>query len=247
MNEPQLTQPLERESTPAFSAPRVLGIATIVTLCVTGLSHGLPADWAGTAVGIAFLWTSHWLVLRDEETLRVRHYGVAFGGLFEPIPVDLRRIVRETSVALVNALAVAASVFPPFFLGFVLWWKPAQGFHPAPIGVVFDDVLGQLLMVALPEETFYRGFVQTALDDVWKRRWRCFGGHLSWGIIVSSAIFALGHLLTEFNVTRLAVFFPSLLFGWMRTRTRGVGAGIFFHAFCNLYSAYLGRSFGLWH
>jgi membrane protease YdiL (CAAX protease family) len=230
-----------------LAAGRVLGITALVTLLVTALSHGLPVDWAGTAVGVAFLWTSYWLVMRDAQADCVQHFGVAFGGLFEPTPIDIRRILRETAIALLSALAVAVVVFPPFVVGFIGWWRPPHGFSSAPLAALPDDALGQLLMVALPEETFYRGFVQTALDDVWKQRFRFLGGYLSWGIVVSSLIFALGHLLTEFNATRLAVFFPSLLFGWLRTRTRGVGAGIFFHALCNLFSAYLGRSFGLWH
>ena len=43
---------------------------------------------------------------------------------------------------------------------------------------------------------------------------------------------------------RLAVFFPSLLFGWMRSRTRGIGAGVAFHAMCNIFSETLMRGYG---
>jgi membrane protease YdiL (CAAX protease family) len=43
----------------------------------------------------------------------------------------------------------------------------------------------------------------------------------------------------------LSVFFPSLLFGWLRARTGGIGASVFFHALCNLFAAYLARSYGL--
>jgi CAAX protease family protein len=60
----------------------------------------------------------------------------------------------------------------------------------------------------------------------------------------SSALFALGHLCTEFNAARLAVFFPSLVFGFLRARTGGVGAGLVFHALCNLFASYLGQSYG---
>jgi uncharacterized protein len=157
------------------------------------------------------------------------------------------RVARDTGVTLLWAMGIATLVFPPFLVGFVGWWHPAGGFFPAPIRPVLEDVPGQLLMVALPEEAFYRGYLQTALDDCWKRRWNFWGGYLSVGMLVSSAIFAVGHVLTEPHPNRLAVFFPSLLFGWLRTRTRGVGASIFLHAFSNLYSAYLGRSFGMWH
>ena len=42
---------------------------------------------------------------------------------------------------------------------------------------------------------------------------------------------------------RLAVFFPSLVFGFLRVRTRGIGASMLFHALCNLFSAYLLHSY----
>jgi uncharacterized protein len=223
----------------------VLGVAGLVTVGVAALSQLLPIDWAGSAVGVAFMWVTYALVARNAEAERIRHFGLSFGGLFEPLPIDWRRVLRDAAVALLWACAVAAIVFPPFLAGFIGWWRPTSGFHPATWRPLLDDAPGQLLMVALPEEAFYRGYLQTNLDEHWKGRWHFLGGHLSMGIVVSSTVFAIGHLLTEPNPGRLAVFFPSLLFGWLRTRTNGVGSSIVLHALCNLYSAYLGRSFGV--
>ena len=36
------------------------------------------------------------------------------------------------------------------------------------------------------------------------------------------------------NPQRLAVFFPALLFGWMRARTGSIAAGALYHALCNV-------------
>jgi membrane protease YdiL (CAAX protease family) len=58
-------------------------------------------------------------------------------------------------------------------------------------------------------------------------------------------IFAIGHVLTIRHPARLAVFFPALLFGWLRQRTGGVGASVLLHASCNIFSAALGRGYGL--
>jgi membrane protease YdiL (CAAX protease family) len=41
------------------------------------------------------------------------------------------------------------------------------------------------------------------------------------------------------------VFFPALVFGWMRARTGGIGAAVLFHALCNIFSATLARGYGL--
>ena len=52
-------------------------------------------------------------------------------------------------------------------------------------------------------------------------------------------------VLTEPHPARLAVFFPSLLFGWLRARTGGIGTSVIFHAMCNLFVAVLARGYGL--
>jgi membrane protease YdiL (CAAX protease family) len=106
--------------------------------------------------------------------------------------------------------------------------------------------MGQLLLIALPEEAFYRGYLQTRLDDAWTPRWRVLGATLGPGVLVSCAIFAVGHVITIPNAARLAVFFPALAFGWLRARTGGIGAALVFHALCNLYSELLGHGFAVY-
>jgi membrane protease YdiL (CAAX protease family) len=206
----------------------------------------LPDDWSATFVGCAFLAATYWFGLRNRDDAAVTHQGLSLGGLLETEPLNLARLLRDGARALAWSVGTALVVFPPFVLGFLWWWKPESRFAFAPLSTLLSDLSGQLLVVALPEEAFYRGYLQTALDDVWSKRMKFLGGYLSPGIFVASALFALGHVLTEPNPSRLGVFFPSLLFGWMRTRTKGVGSGILFHALCNLFAAYLGRSFGMW-
>jgi membrane protease YdiL (CAAX protease family) len=101
----------------------------------------------------------------------------------------------------------------------------------------------QLLVVALPEELFYRGFLQTA----WERTdpgagVRVLGARLGKGFLATQALFALGHLVV-LQPWRLATFFPGLLFGWLRARTGDVAAGVWFHALSNLFIALLEASF----
>ncbi|HVY47347.1 MAG TPA: myxosortase family intramembrane protease, partial [Minicystis sp.] len=89
------------------------------------------------------------------------------------------------------------------------------------------------------------GYLQSELDLAWPPRWRLFGADLGPGWLVSAAVFAVGHVLTISSPARLAVFFPALVFGWLRARTRGIGAGVVFHALCNLFAATLGRGYGV--
>jgi membrane protease YdiL (CAAX protease family) len=215
-----------------------------VTAVVTVLAYGLPEAYQATGVGLVFLGVTYALVLRHESET-VRRHGLALGGLFESDPLSAPRLLRAFGGALGWALATACVVLPPFWLGWVAFWKPAALFVPARLASVLEEVLGQWLVIALPEEFFYRGYLQSELDEVWIPRVRVLGASLGPSLFVTSALFAAGHLATELDVNRLAVFFPSLLFGWLRTRTRGVGASIALHATCNLFAAYLARSYGL--
>jgi membrane protease YdiL (CAAX protease family) len=94
--------------------------------------------------------------------------------------------------------------------------------------------LNQLILVALPEEWFFRGYLQKRLDEVWIPKWHILGTQLGWGWLASSLMFALGHLVHNPSPHRLAVFFPSLLFGWLRARTDSVLASTGYHAACNV-------------
>lgn len=96
-------------------------------------------------------------------------------------------------------------------------------------------VLSQVLVVALPEEFFFRGYVQQRLGEVMSpaRAW-----------LLQSLLFALGHYLVTFHPASLLVFFPGLLFGILRRLSGSVLAGTLFHATCNLVMEILHRSLG---
>lgn len=224
------------------SAARPLGVAAAVTLVATASSYLLPESWAATGVGFTFLLATYWLVVRGDDLQRIREFGLSLGGLLEPSELSARRLFRDALSALGYATAAALVIYPFFWLGFRIWWKTGA-FHPAPLGPVASDALGQLLVIALPEEAFYRGYLQTSLERSFEKKLVIWGAPVGWGIVITSAIFAVGHLLTELNPARLAVFFPSLVFGFLRSKTRGIGASLTFHAMCNLYSAYLIRSY----
>ena len=106
----------------------------------------------------------------------------------------------------------------------------------------WEHILDQLLMVALPEEFFYRGYLQRRLRDVWPGGKIVGGSQLGPAFWLTALLFALGHLAV-FEVWRLAVFFPALLFGWLRERTGTILPGIIFHALSNLVLFVLEASF----
>ena len=70
---------------------------------------------------------------------------------------------------------------------------------------LLELLLIHLLVVALPEETFYRGYVQARLAPLFRRRIRVLGADLGAPVVVASALFALSHLVAIPAPFRLAV------------------------------------------
>ncbi len=231
---------MKREIPPAT---RSLLIALAVSAVATAASWGLRDSIVATAVGGVFLGATWLLVLRRRDA-DVRGWGLALGGLLEVPPAPWRVTIRDGAIALAWAVLLALLLFPGFAVAFARYWHVRHiAWMPPP--KLADAVLGQLVVVALPEEAFFRGYLQTALDREWGRKLEIFGARIGPGLLVSSVLFALGHLATVPHPARLAVFFPSLVFGWLRARTGGIGAGVAFHAMCNLLSDGLARGSGL--
>ena len=93
----------------------------------------------------------------------------------------------------------------------------------------------QLLLVAIPEEVFYRGYLQSRLDALVGRDRPLFGALFNWeSALLCSSLFAVAHVATIPHPARLAVFFPSLLFGWMRRAYGDTLTPAIYHALCNL-------------
>lgn len=221
---------------------------TAVTFAITRL-EGVPpfGDYVHLAVAALFLVVALRLAQREEGG--VQRYGMGLGGLLLP-PTDdrpagplglwdlgralgaaLPAAVRETAVA----LGVLAVVLPPFAVGFFLWHQPAHAFRFAPSVALLSALLAHLVVVALPEEALFRGYFQTRLADAWPGTRRLIGVEVPLlALSTQAALFALMHFVVDLDVRRLAVFFPGLLFGWLRSWRKGIGAAIVVHAVSNV-------------
>lgn len=146
------------------------------------------------------------------------------------------------------ALGAGVVAFPPYILGFAAWVHVLEGVAPT-----WSAVPGirwwaywffvHLVVVALPEEAFFRGYVQGRLAPLFTRRVRLLGVSFGGHIVVASALFALVHLVAIPAPFRLAVFFPGLLFGWLRERTGSIVAPALLHAASNVLLAALNQVF----
>jgi membrane protease YdiL (CAAX protease family) len=182
------------------------------------------------------------------------------GREFDYVAAGLRADPVKLNLAIVGLASAIA--FPAFVIGFFLFWGQVCGGAAArlfgglcrhwlgwshghlrvPDGFALFS-LSQLVVVAIPEEIFFRSYLQERLEAVWPPTRRLFGAPVGRALLVSSALFAVGHLAVIPDPQRLAVFFPSLLFGWMWSRSRSIAAGATFHALCNIVSELLRASY----
>jgi membrane protease YdiL (CAAX protease family) len=92
----------------------------------------------------------------------------------------------------------------------------------------------QLVVVALPEELFFRGFLLGLLERRFPPKRRVLGGGIGLALVLSALAFALIHLPKDGDPRALATFFPGLLFGWMRSATGSILASTLTHAGSNI-------------
>jgi len=187
-----------------------------------------PPPWAKVTAVVAFLYLPLAAMRGTGED--ARDYGVTF---------------QSWRTDLLLALGLMAVAAPLFLLGYEVWLRhvlphgpgappPGLAFHPRlPAGYGWSNVVDEVFVTALPEEFFYRGWMQTRLKRVWPGGARIAGVLVGPAFLLTAALFAVGHLAI-FQASRLLVFFPALLFGWLRERTGTVVGSTLFHAGCNI-------------
>lgn len=147
-------------------------------------------------------------------------------------------------------------IFPLFIAGFFAFYEIAcksslfaqvlpkgtcgtylglEDIHAPRLTLKFAEYcLVQMLVVALPEELFFRGFMQGLLEKRFVPTRSLFGAKVGLALILSSLAFALVHLPKAGDPRMFATFFPSLMFGWMRSRTNSILASTIAHGASNI-------------
>lgn len=192
-------------------------------------------------------------ILRRKALAQARHYAtgtfprrslIMFSRFVAPYchnphydPPGLKTELRQLGL-------VMLLTFPPFVIGHHFWqvWlaslrHQSATYHFGLPHNFLEIVLINLLLIALPEELFYRGFVQTRLMRAWPAKVQKFAVPIGRALVVSSALFALGHYVGEWgNPARLGPFFPALLFFAMRARSKSIMGAVLYHGLSNILS-----------
>tara|TARA_Y100001968_G_scaffold258991_1_gene246087 strand:- start:668 stop:1471 length:804 start_codon:yes stop_codon:yes gene_type:complete len=242
------------------SAALIRGIKFIVE------DGGLSGDWL-VLVAVVFLYTpvlaERWngfmvdadILFPERGRWKLPLVGANRSGLSFAIP-DLGPALRWL-------LLLIVIIYPAFILGYhhcqswafhwfsseVLSLSPAYPRFSPEHGLPEDlwlQVLYQLICVGYAEEFFYRGYMQTRLNDVFRPdRFRLFGATFGWSLPVTAVLFTLGHSIVTLQWWQPFILFPALIFGWLRARTGNILAGALFHAWANSVMITLDHIYGI--
>lgn len=147
--------------------------------------------------------------------LRLASHGFSF-----------RQWTRGTSWMLGSvALLVISFTLGSAALSWLGWGAPRDWLPPVTAAAVHP-----LLFQAVPEELFFRGYVQTRL--------RAWAGPRS-AIVLTALLFTLAHLVVAPSWVRAGVLLPGLVMSWLRERSGGLLAPTSFHWISNLLVASL--------
>ncbi len=196
---------------------------------------GLP-DWVLASVPVLFIYAPVlWCRVRGVDSFA---YGLA---------VPAFREVGAWGQAMLTSAKLMAWILLPWLAAYHLYQTRLFGFEPSMrLPESFLTLVAyHTFFVAIPEEFFYRGYVQTRLNEVFERRFILFGIPFGHGLWIGSLLFAFGHSLVVVQWWHFAIFFPGLLFGLLREKTGGVLAGAFFHAACNVMVHVLDTAYGV--
>ena len=208
----------------------VLTLLTIRGVVMAERSLSLP-DEVGVLVPILFIYVPLWVL--ERRRLDPADYGLVLEGVWPALRYNLK---------------IWALVFPPFLIanhfyqGLLFDREPLRIW---PHDLIKDVFAYHLLYVALPEEFFYRGWMQGRLNQLWPRDRRLFGVAFGKGLWVTALLFTAGHSLVIFRWWHFSILVPALIFGWIRERSPNVLTSTVFHASCNILMVLLDTAYGV--
>lgn len=153
----------------------------------------------------------------------LRHLQLGFLEKSRAALLSSLRIFLVTSALLFPLFLIGNHFYQQLLLGRTFSWQLPSNL----LSLCFT----QLFLIALPEEFFFRGWLQTLLS----RRLAS-----TRAILLGSLLFAAAHSLIALQWWHFAIFFPGCVFGWLREKTGAVTAPILFHTVSNLLAAWIG-------
>jgi len=136
-------------------------------------------------------------------------------------------------------------IIPTYMLANTFWqaWVNKTVYSPRGIPDFGWILLDQLFLISLAEEIFFRGWLQSRLKKFSVSKWPVLGAKLGWPWLLTAILFAISHSLITVQWWHFAIFFPALVFGWLREKTGGIVAPTLFHCACNLTAIWIQNNY----
>lgn len=187
--------------------------------------EGLLATAVALAIALRFDLASAWLLVAVAATLAARRplHDLAIEPRLSPPSLPVHLLL---GAGLLCAYAAA-------HVAFAVWVADAEfaAALPPDLAILF---LHHLLVVAIPEEVFFRGYLQSTFNRAFPTpRCRLAGAAFGIGIWLQAVVFGACHLATG-DWTRLRVVLFGLLAGWLRSRSGSLAAPVLYHAVANV-------------
>ena len=219
-------------STSELSKCTALLVLVFVLLAGAGLASGTPV--VGALFAHAVILTQLWapMARADQVGRPVATLGLHPKGWGEELGV-----AGALAAVLLPLWAVALVCARPLWAH---WGLGPAAVAPWGLGgwATAQWLLAQILGVALPEELFWRGYVQPVLEARFGgRAWGPRALHFDRGTALCTLLFALGHVVGGAGPLALGTFLPGCVFALLRNRAGSICAAVTLHASCNLFAA----------
>jgi membrane protease YdiL (CAAX protease family) len=194
---------MKSRSIPVYAVP--LAVYALVVASILLMKLFLPWPWV-VSVSALIMLAVPFLLKHDTGDLKWHPRGIFLG-------------------LIVSALLLAA------YLAVVWGYGLYSGQSIVVHRLSYSFILTQLLLVALPEEVFFRGYLQHRFGNTVK------------SVVIVSALFTVGHFITlciggDHSAAACAqailTFFPSLVMGYLYLVTGTLWASIIFHFLANI-------------
>ena len=126
-----------------------------------------------------------------------------------------------------------------------------QATAPGAVPKAISAIIFYILFLGLGEELLFRGYIQSRLNEAFGKPYRFFGVSWGWGIVITSVLFGLMHVVNVGGLVGGAwrpewwwgfwTFFGGLALGFVREKTGSIAASAILHGLPQaIYAAFAG-------
>lgn len=201
----------------------IIRVLLIFSICVAAVSIIRFLGVSGSSALIPSIWGLGALVPTYREKKPLSFVGLTRSNL----AFSLKQYLLSTLI-----------IFPLFGGGLLLYHGIGMPIPRTnlPSGLYLTEwIFYQFAVVAIFEELFFRGYLQKKAEEIFRAMGFKEKGSFWLPVITSAFFFGIAHITVELNPARFVVFFPGLLFAWLRARTGSLIAPVLSHGSANVY------------